>query len=683
MKKTDSTHGIGLLCLPEKSLLCYTLRIRTKRVGDGMGKAITVRGKSVEQAVETAIDILCLDLSDVHIHVNKTAESSEFTGASRFAEVTVTPVRYNAPTTDLLVGESGQAGVKIQGGRVEVHEASAKSHPSIEAGNGVSVIVNGEKIDGRRKISESDIVHIRTIDELTRAQLSITVREQGALALLTVSPGKKVTRTVKDSGYEHNLTVVAEEIHEIVNDCSQRMIRDACTQLGISAPLDKRVLWEACETVVPYEAIVARGIFPKPGLDGDVEVQIDVDGITLADEGKVNYRERASVQLVQNGQLVAAVLPPIPGQSGEDVFGNEIMAEDGQNATIRLGKNVTKTGNHIFANCSGNLVLERTDNVIFIDIADSLEMDEVNFASGNIHFDGDVSVKGNVSQGCLMEVTGAVGIDGEVSKAEVFAGKSVHVAGNVSSSTIEVGQQQSPDAKYAAELEKLLPIFNKIGSFIQDIGALREVELSTLDGQDLKKLFRIGFGDKYTSFQEQLQTFSQRREPIATDTDWNELQTTLYSIFVNTMNPGVKDGMEFLELISKSHQMVASHLPKVTVTSGRLRIPYAVSSTLNCAGTIEITGNGLAQCNVHAQLDLLAEGICRGGELVADRHVSIRECGSKRGGQTIVRTKEEGSIVIGIAHAGTVLIVGDQSYQLSETLIGVTAKLQNGVLTVR
>lgn len=648
-----------------------------------MGKAITVRGKSVEQAVETALNILCLDLSDVHIQVNKTAESSGFTGASRFAEVTVTPVRYHLSASDLPVEEPRQTGIRIRDGHVEIHEAASKPYPTIEAGNGLSVIVNGEKLEGRRRISESDIVHIRTFDELTRAQLSITVREQGALALLTVTPGKKITRTVKDTEYEHNLTVVAEEIHEVVNDCSQRMIRDACAQLGISAPLDKRVLWEACETIVPYEAIIARGVFPKPGLDGDVEVQIDVDGITLADEGRVNYRERTSVQLVQTGQLVASVLPPIPGQSGEDVFGNEIIAEDGQTAAIRLGKNVMQTGNHIFANCSGNLILERTDNMIFIDVADTLEMEEVNFSSGNVHFDGDVTVTGSVSHGCQLEVTGSVEIGGEVRKAEVFAGKAVHVTGHVSSSLIEVGQQLTADSKYAAELEKLLPVFSKLGSFIQDIATLRELKLSALDGQELKKLFRIGFGEKYFSFQEQVQTFTQRSEPITTDPDWSELQTTLYSLFVNTMNPGVKDGVEFLRLISNAQTMAARHLPNAAIISGRLSIPYAVNSTLNCAGTIEITGNGLAQCNVHAQLDLLAEGVCRGGELVADRHVSIKECGSKRGGQTIVRTKETGTIVIGIAYPGTVLIVGDQSYHLSETLIGVTAKLHEGMLTVR
>ncbi|MBD7907421.1 DUF342 domain-containing protein [Sporosarcina sp. Sa3CUA8] len=654
-----------------------------KRVGNGMGKAITVRGKSVEQAIETALNILCLDLSDVHIHVNKTADSSGYSESARFAEVTVTPVRYHALVSEVPVDESGQPGVRIRGGRVEVHAASADSLPSIEAGDGALVIVNGEKIDGRKRVSESDIVHIRTIDELTRAQLSISVREHGALALLTVSPGKKITRTVKDTEYTCNLAVETNDVHEVVNDVSQRMIRDACEQLGISAPLDKRVLWEACETVVPYEAIIARGIFPKPGLDGDVEVQIDVDGITLADEGKVNYREQTSMQLVQSGQLVAAVLPPIPGQSGEDVFGNEIPAEDGKTATIRLGKNVVQTGNHIFANCSGNLVLERMDHAIFIDIADSLEVDEVNFASGNIHFDGDVTVKGSVSHGCLLDVTGVLEIGGEVSKAEVFAGKAIHVAGHVSSSTVEMGQQQSPDAKYAIELEGMLPILCKLGSFIQDIAAFRKVELSSLDGQELKKLFRIGFGDSYSAFQEQLQTFSQRREPIPTDSDWHELQSTLYNIFVNTLNSGVKDGREFLDLVSKAQQMAARHLPKRTSTTERLSLPYAVNSTLKCAGTIEITGNGLAQCNVHAQLDLLAEGVCRGGELVADRHVSIRECGSKRGGQTIVRTSEEGSIVIGIAHAGTVLMVGEQSYHLLKTQIGVSAKIHNGVLTVR
>lgn len=648
-----------------------------------MGKAITVRGKSVEHAIETALNILCLDLSDVHIHVNQTADSSKYSESARFAEVTVTPVHYHALVNEVPAGESRQPGIRIQGGQVEVHAVSPDSLPSIQAGEGAFVIVNGEKIEGEKPVSESDIVYIRTVDEVTRAQLSISVREQGALALLTVLPGKKITRTVKDTEYMCKLTVETTDVHEVLNDVSQRMIRDACEQLGIRAPLDKRVLWEACETVVPYEAIIARGLFPRPGLDGDVEVQIDVDGTTLADEGKVDYRETASMQLVQRGQLVATVLPPIPGQSGVDVFGCEIPAEDGQPAICHLGENVTQTGSHIFANCPGNLVIERKEHAIFIDIADSLEVDEVNLASGNIHFDGDVIVKGNVSHGCQLDVTGALKIGGEISKAEIRAGKTIQVLGHVSSSTIEVGQQQFPDAEYAIELEALLPVLCKLASFIQDICAFRQIVLSSLDGQELKKLFRIGFGNSYSSFQEQLQTFLQRKEPIPADSGWNELQKNLYVIFVNTMHPGVENGQEFVNLITRAQQLASRHLPKETGSSERLCIPYAVNSTLKCTGTIDITGNGLALCHVHAQQDLLAEGVCLGGELFAERHVSIRECGSKRGGQTIIRTKESGSIVIGIAHAGTILIVGDHSYHLTETQIGVNAKLHNGVLTVR
>ncbi|WP_432353276.1 flagellar assembly protein A [Sporosarcina sp. A2] len=649
-----------------------------------MGKAITVRGKSVEQAVETALNILCLDLSDVRIHVNKTAESNDLTGVvSRLAEVTVTPVHYTQTVSELYSEDAGQVGVRIQQGYVEVHEAVGMVLPTIEGSHGVSIIINGEKIEGSRQITEADTIHIRTVDELTRAQLSITVREQGALALLTVTPGKKVTRTVRDTEYSHRLAVEANETHEIVNDLSQRMIRDTCTQLGISAPLDKRVLWEACETVVPYEAIVARGIFPKPGLDGDVEVQIDVDGITLSEENKVNYREQSAVQLVQKGQLIATVLPPIPGQSGEDVFGNEIMAEDGQPAHVELGKNSTRTGSHIFASCSGKLVVEREDIAICIDIADSLELEKVNFASGNIRFDGDVVVKGTVSQGCLLEATGAIEVAGEISKSDVFAGKSVHAVGHVSSSTIEVGAQVSSDANYATDLDEILPHLHKLGLFIENICTLREIELAELDGQELNKLFRIGLGETYATFQERIQTFSLRREPIATDSEWIQVQTTLYCLFVNTMNPGIQNGVEFSELLAKAEQLVTRHRPKIALPTGRITIPYALNSTLTCSGSIDITGNGLAQCNVYARLDLQVEGICRGGELTADRHISLKECGSKRGGQTIVRTKDTGSIVIGIAHAGTILIVGEQSYQIRETLIGVTAKLHDGLLNVR
>ena len=543
--------------------------------------------------------------------------------------------------------------------------------------------MNGEKIEGATSISSTDVIHLRTSDELTRAQLSITVREQGALALLTVTPGTKITRTVKDTLYVQQLTVETEETHETVNDLSQQMIRQACEQLGIRAALDKRVLWEACETTQPYEAIVARGIFPKPGLDGDIEVQLDVDGFVYAGEDKVDFRERASMQLVQEGQLVATVLPPISGQSGTDVFGQTIDAEDGQPVTIQIGKSITQTGNHLFAAHSGKLVVERTNHMIYIDVSNILELDEVSLASGNIRFDGDVVVAGSVSQGCLIEATGAIEIRDEVIKGEVRAGKSIQTEGHISSSTIEVGPELTSDTLYAIQLEPLLPTFRQLCTLLETVQELRSSPLTELEGYEVKKILRVILGDRYEDLQEKVKAFSLIDHSNVIDPEWKNLQLTLYSIFVNTMSSGIDSGTEFVECMNQAEQLAARHQTNPTSLNGMLKVPYAVSSTLNCAGTIQVTKNGLAQCTVHAQVDLLSEGVCRGGILSADRHVSLRECGSKRGGRTIVKTKAEGSIIIGIAHPGTILVVGDQFHQLTETCIGIRGSLQNGRLTIR
>ncbi|WP_040285573.1 FapA family protein [Sporosarcina koreensis] len=647
-----------------------------------MGKAVTVRGKTVEEAVEAALEILGLELQDVRIHVSRTADTGTSPGALRFAEVVVTPVQYKMPDALEWNGEPPSTGIRIISGRVEVRSGDSGGQLSIEAGQGVQVIVNGQKTEGTAPVSERDAVYIRTIDELTRAQLSITIREHGALASLSVIPGRKLTRSVKDAPFTRHLKAEADEFQETVNDLSQQMIRDACDQLGITAVLDKRVLWESCETDVPYEAIIARGIFPKPGLDGDVEIQIDMDGKSLTEYDKVDYREKPVVQLVEEGQLVAAVLPPIPGQPGMDVFGNIIPAEDGKAANIRLGRNVTRTGSHIFAACAGKLLIDRENGSISIDIADTLTMQEVDLASGNVRFDGDVAVRGSVSQGCVVEAAGRIEIGRDVRKAEVKAEKAVHIGGHVSSSRIAAGQQMTDDRVYAESLRSILPMLGTMGDLTKAAAVLRQSSAAAINGGELKKILRVLLGDRYLLFRDRLQSFLTLKSDNASE-EWGDLQTTLYNFFINTMHAGVKEGNEFLALIESAERLYEMFQPDPVCQAAELTLSYAVNSMLCCSGAIRITGQGLAQCEVHAKTDIISDGVCRGGELTGERSVSIRECGSKRGVPTVIRTNAHGSIVIGIAHPETILYVGEQSYRVTELQLGITAKMEDGVLRIR
>ncbi|GEM_PF-5593654 len=648
-----------------------------------MGKAITVRGKTVEQAVEAALGILGLDLSDVRIHVTQTAETQESPDRTRLAEVIVTPIRYQAAIGGREDRPAGTHGISITSGRADVRTVAGAALPVIEAGKGVQVIVNGRKTDGGTRVSESDNVHLRTIDELTRAQLSITIREQGALALLSVTPGRKITRTVKNASYTDRLRVETEETAETVNDLSQQMIREACSQLGITAALDKRVLWEACETPVPYEAIIARGTFPKAGLDGDIEVQIDVDGGALAEEeARVDYREKAAVRFVQAGQLIAAVLPPVPGQAGKDVFGNEICEEDGKPADIQLGRNVVRTGNHLFAECPGKLSILRKDGCISIEIADSIALEEVDLASGNIRFDGDVTVAGSVTQGCVVDVTGRAVIGRDIRKSEVRAGREIKVGGHVSSSRLEAGFQLSGDEQYADRLSYILPGLQELGNVIRTVARLRQSGAGELEGQEVKKLIRTVLGGRYDAFLEELQPFLSLKAE-GTHPEWQALQMDMYDLFVHTLHAGMEDGMQFLEFLHSAERLYDRYRVNFGQEPAELSLPYAVNSQLACSGTIHVTEQGLAQCTVHAKRDLRVDGICRGGELTGERSVSVKECGSKRGVQTVLKTSREGSIVIGIAHPGTVLIIGEEIHQVTKLLIGITARLENGVMTIR
>jgi uncharacterized protein (DUF342 family) len=122
-------------------------------------------------------------------------------------------------------------------------------------------------------------------------------------------------------------------------------------------------------------------------------------------------------------------LPARPGTRGHDVFGKEIAFRQSRATEPRLGENVrldAATG-IITAACDGSLQFEPSS----IDVSNLLHVKRnVDFATGNIEFSGDVLVAGGVAD--LFEVSAKnVTIRGAVEAATVRASRNLFVAGGI------------------------------------------------------------------------------------------------------------------------------------------------------------------------------------------------------------------------------------------------------------
>jgi uncharacterized protein (DUF342 family) len=173
-------------------------------------------------------------------------------------------------------------------------------------------------------------------------------------------------------------------------------------------------------------------IAPVPGEDGKVVSLLSSPGQTgpkLRQDGTADFREMEGVIQVKAGTPLARLQPPGQGIPGVDAQGNPIQPPAGKPAQLLVGQGtrISEDGQTLLAECAG-MVLNRNG---VISVSAVMVLDKgVDFRTGNIHFDGEVRVKGDVAEGFRIEAGGDIRIDGDAESASLISsGGNIHVTG--------------------------------------------------------------------------------------------------------------------------------------------------------------------------------------------------------------------------------------------------------------
>ncbi|MCM1040296.1 MAG: FapA family protein [Ruminococcus sp.] len=207
-----------------------------------------------------------------------------------------------------------------------------------------------------------------------------------------------------------------EELHELLKEN------------GIIAGIEEEALKELAQGKQNYEeTLVAAGRTAKDGRDGFFEYHFnphpETRPIILAD-GSVDYNVLGKIELVTKGQLLVTYHPALSAVNGQDVMGNIIEAYEGNELPPLQCKRceMDADGCKYYAGTEGNVTLEGkclTITPIYV-IEGNLDA-----ATGNVDFHGDVLVQGNVFAGVSVKTTGNITVNGHVETASLFAGKDV------------------------------------------------------------------------------------------------------------------------------------------------------------------------------------------------------------------------------------------------------------------
>ncbi len=211
---------------------------------------------------------------------------------------------------------------------------------------------------------------------------------------------------VTPDGLEAYLKI--EDEHQLLSTEDLQRLRQELQKLGIvHGILDP-------PEYSPHTIIVARGTPPIRGKDGCIEVLVDLERGPKEKDGKIDLRELNSIVCVRAGQAVARKIPPTPGESGMDVFGQPIPPTPGKEVNFKYGKGLEVSPD-------GSLLLAKTDGVL-INEGGKFKIQpvycinsDIDWDIGNIHFRGEkLTIRGDVKPGFLVEAWGDLEIHGRV-----------------------------------------------------------------------------------------------------------------------------------------------------------------------------------------------------------------------------------------------------------------------------
>lgn len=194
----------------------------------------------------------------------------------------------------------------------------------------------------------------------------------------------------------------------------------------------------------PIKVEIAKGMAPIPGENGWVRFYHPMaKRVKLLEDGRADFRNIDRYINVKVGEKLASKFEGIPGTPGFDVFGNIIPAPAIKKPKLVIGNNIDertsfeegKELQEYFASCNGVIFVTE----VSITVSPELQIaGNVGLSTGNIQFDGNVIVRGDIEPSSIVECTGSLIVYGNLESNEVKVGRDLIVHGGIKGSGTEI-----------------------------------------------------------------------------------------------------------------------------------------------------------------------------------------------------------------------------------------------------
>lgn len=219
-------------------------------------------------------------------------------------------------------------------------------------------------------------------------------------------------------------------------DITENDLRAILSRERVTAGIIEEALKSIVETPI-YDQVVliAKGTLARNGVDGSIKdifkrsVQLEFEE---DEKGSVDYKKLNNVQFVKEGEVICEIIPAIPGENGVTVTGQPYPCTiKGKEATVPAGRNTVLTDDHTL------LISQKSGHITFANgkfqVEPVLKINgNVDNNTGNLDYEGDIFITGDVRNGFSIKATGCIDIRGSVEGAQITAHGPITIASGVS-----------------------------------------------------------------------------------------------------------------------------------------------------------------------------------------------------------------------------------------------------------
>lgn len=312
---------------------------------------------------------------------------------------------------------------KDKDGYFSIHFEDGFATLRVVAPRGAGKAVHVDDVLNKMRVLNIEHVSIWNIEEVVNAQkgewvkvarwpegieyvtkLDVNITDDNMQAMLTIIPPVKTGDMVR-----------VEEVLDYLHDAG---VRYGIDMIQITTMVKTKTFNTPC--------VVARGNPAIPGKGASVKYLFNTEPGKpyLIDEyGRMNLKELNFINNVKKGRALAVITPPEQGRPGKDILDNDIVVPQLPSVTIKCGMNtlLDEKNRSVISLIDGNAFLLMGA----INVEPLVTVHNVDYNTGNIHFDGSVQINGTIADGFTVEATGTIEVGECVGKVRLKAGKDI------------------------------------------------------------------------------------------------------------------------------------------------------------------------------------------------------------------------------------------------------------------